>query len=200
MSDLLGIVGSVSSTSKTRTAVEVALDAAAAVGVETETIHLGEYNLDTADGRMLDEYDGDTAAVLDAITESNSYLIGTPVYRASYSGVLKNVLDMVPRGQWQADVAPFEDSAVGLVATGATPHHYLTVDTELRPVMAFFGAQVSGGAYLHEDHFEDEAEDEGYRVTDAEVRKRLETLGVATVELAQATEESEALGSLGPQI
>jgi FMN reductase len=199
MSDLLGIVGSVSSTSKTRTAVEVALDAADAVGVETETIHLGEYNLDTADGRMLDEYDGDTAVVLDAITESDSYLIGTPVYRASYSGVLKNLLDMVPRGQWQADVAPFEDSAVGLVATGATPHHYLTVDTELRPVMAFFGAQVSGGAYLHEDQFE-EAEGDSYRVTDAEVRKRLETLGVATVELARTTAESEALGSLGPQI
>jgi FMN reductase len=200
MSDLLGIVGSVSSTSKTRTAVEVALDAAAADGVDTETIHLGEYDIDTADGRMLDEYDGDTAAVLEAITGSDAYLVGTPVYRASYSGVLKNLLDMIPRGQWQAEVAPLEDSAVGLVATGATPHHYLTVDTELRPVMAFFGAQISGGAYLHDEHFEEGEAGDGYRISDPEMRERLETLGVATVELARATEESEALGSLGPQI
>ncbi|WP_239641232.1 hypothetical protein [Halorubrum distributum] len=27
---------------------------------------------------------------------------------------MKNLLDMVPRGEWQGDVAPFEDAAVGL--------------------------------------------------------------------------------------
>jgi FMN reductase len=146
---------------------------------------------------MLAQYEGDTATVLDAIVDADAYLVGTPVYRASYSGVLKNLLDMVPRGQWQADVAPLADSAVGLVATGATAHHYLTVDTELRPLMAFFGARVAGGSYLHGDHFEG---DEDYRVVDEEMTERLETLGAATVELSRATADSEALGSLGPQI
>jgi len=36
-------------------------------------------------------------------------------------------------------VAPFENAAVGLVATGATDHHFLAVDQELRPAFAFFG-------------------------------------------------------------
>jgi len=199
MVDLLGIVGSVSSPSKTRTAVELALNAAAGKqDVETDIVHLGEYDVITADGRPLEDYTADTGEVLDAIAASDAYLFGTPVYRASYSGILKNLLDMIPRGRWQADIAPLENSAVSLVATGASPHHYLTVDTELRPVMAFFGAQVAGGAYLHDAHFE--SGDDEYRVVDDDLAERLETLGSATVELSRAVERSEALSSLGPQI
>jgi FMN reductase len=199
MTDLLGIIGSVTASSRTRTAVEVALDAASDIhDVETEVVHLAEYDIDTADGRRLADYDGDTAAALEAIVESESYLIGTPVYRASYSGALKNLLDMVPRGIWQADVAPFESSAVGLIATGATPHHHLIIENELRPVMSFFGSYVTGGAYLHDDHFE--SLNDGYRVDDDEVRKRLSTLGGATVDMSKAITESDDLSALGPQV
>lgn len=192
---VLGIAGSVSSESKTRNAVETALEAAEAAGdeVETEVLHLAEYDLVTADGRGLDEYGGDTTAALERIFAADAYVVGTPVYRGSYSGALKNLLDMVPRGMWQADVAPFEDAAVALVATGATDHHYLAVDQELRPVFAFFGAHVVGGAYASDDDFESR------EVADEAVRARLETLGAATVDLARTIAESDALGSLGPQ-
>ncbi|SFR48843.1 NADPH-dependent FMN reductase [Halorubrum sodomense] len=192
---VLGIAGSVSTESKTRSAVETALEAAdsAGDGVETEVLHLAEYDLVTADGRGLDEYEGDTAAALERIVAADAYVVGTPVYRGSYSGALKNLLDMVPRGMWQADVAPFEDAAVGLVATGATDHHYLAVDQELRPVFAFFGAHVVDGVYASDDDFESR------EVADDAVRERLETLGAATVDLSRAIEESDALGSLGPQ-
>ncbi len=50
---LLGIVGSVSAGSRTRTAVEVALDATAdRDGVETDVLRLADYDLDTADGDL----------------------------------------------------------------------------------------------------------------------------------------------------
>ena len=196
MSDLLGLVGSLSSPSKTRAAVEVALDAAEAErGVETEVLHLAEYDLAPADGRPLAEYTGDTAAALERIIDSSAYIIGTPVYRASYSGVLKNLFDMIPRGMWQADVAPLANSAVGLVGTGATPHHYLVVEKELAPVLAFFGAHLAGsGTYLHGDHFGD-----GAAVEDEDVTDRLRTLGAATVDLHRSIAESDALSALGPQ-
>ncbi|WP_123620106.1 NADPH-dependent FMN reductase [Halorubrum sp. CSM-61] len=193
---LLGIVGSVSADSRTRTAVEVALAAAAERDdVETDVLHLADYDLDTADGRGIDGYEGDTAEALESIVEADAYVVGTPVYRGSYSGALKNLLDMVPRGQWQGDAAPFENAAVGLVATGATDHHFLAVDQELRPAFAFFGAHTVGGAaYANGDDF-----DEGELVDDA-IRERLATLGEATVELSEAIDDSEALGSLGPAI
>lgn len=212
---VLGIVGSVTTGSKTRAAVEAALDAAAAEreGVATDLLHLAAYDLETADGRGIDAYEGDTADALARIVEADAYVVGTPVYRGSVSGALKNLLDMVPRGMWQGDVAPFEDAAVGLVATGATNHHYLAIDQELRPLFAFFGAHTVGGSvYATDDAFADgeatdgeaadrEATDgeEGPVLDDADVADRLATLGTATVDLSRAVEESDALGGLGPQ-
>lgn len=196
MTTLLGIVGSVSAESKTRSAVEIALDVAAEThDVDTELLHLAEYDLVTADGRGLDDYEGDTAAALEKIVAADAYVVGTPVYRGSLSGALKNLLDMVPRGMWQAEVAPFENAAVGLVATGATNHHYLAIDHELRPLFGFFGAHTVGGrVYANDDQFSDDK-----RVTDEEVRDRLADLGRATVELSRAVEEADALDRLGPQ-
>lgn len=216
MTRVLGVVGSPTAPSKTRAAVELALDAAAGTGtvetaagtetaetaddtsecIETDVLHLAEYDLDTADGRGIDAYEGDTAAALGRIVEADAYVVGTPVYRGSLSGSLKNLLDMVPRGKWQGDVAPFEDAAVGLVATGATDHHYLAVDQELRPVFGFFGAHTVGGSvYASDAAFDDEK-----RVVDDTTHDRLATLGAATVELSRALDDADALTSLGPQM
>lgn len=195
MSRLLGIVGSVSNPSKTRSAVEVALEAAASTyDIDTAVLHLAEYDLEVADGRGLNKYTGDTAKALDLVVESSAFIVGTPVYRASYPGVLKNLFDMIPRGKWQADVAPLENAAIGLVATGATAHHYLALEKELAPMLSFFGAYpVGSGVYAHSEHFEDR------ELVDEAVRERLEVLGRATVELSEALAGSAHLSKLGPQ-
>lgn len=195
---VLGIVGSVSTASKTRAAVEEALDAATAAtdrDVETELLHLAEYDIEDASGTPLEEMTGDTAAALDLILESDAYVVGTPVYRAGFSGVLKNLLDTVPRGIWQAEEAPLENAAVGLVATGAAEEHYLAIDDELRPLLAFFGAHAVGSSvYATDEAFEDGA------VADDETAERLATLGGAVVELQDAIENSEHLADFPPQI
>ena len=96
---------------------------------------------------------------------------------------------------WQADVAPLANSAVGLVATGSSPHHYLAIDEELRPLLSYFGAHTLGASvYVHDDHYED------HDLVDEEIHNRLEQIGVATVELADAIDRKEALSPLGPQI
>lgn len=193
---LLGISGSQSTNSRTRAAVETVLDSVADEdGVETDLLHLGDYDLATADGRQLENYEGDTAEALEKIVDADAYLVGTPVYRASYSGALKNLFDMVPRGQWQADVAPLEGAAVGLIATGASAHHYLSVDEELRPLLAFFGAHTVGSSvYAHDEAFADG------NLVDDELQERLATLGRATVELSEAIDDGSALAALGPQV
>lgn len=200
---VLGIVGSVSESSKTGSAVEVALAGAAESDtVETDLLHLANNDLVTADGRGLDEYEGDTADALARIVDADAYVVGTPVYRGSLSGALKNLLDMVPRGMWQADVAPFENAAVGLIATGATAHHFLAIDQELRPIFAFFGAHTVGGSvYASDDAFGEAPErvGEAYEIADEAIETRLATLGRATVELHDAAVEGDALASLGPQ-
>lgn len=195
MNNFLGIVGSISETSKTKAAIEIALEAAAAeFDIETNLLHLADYQLETADGRKLDEYSGDTAKALDSIINSDAYLIGTPVYRGGYSGILKNLFDLIPRGKWQSDKAPLENAALGLVATGATNHHFLSISQELGPIASFFGShQVGSGVYINSSQFENG------RIVDSEIIQRLETLGKATAELSSAINNSRFLSILGPQ-
>ena len=59
-----------------------------------------------------------------------------PVYRASYPGVLKNLLDQTPPEGLQ-------NKPVGIVAMGGSPHHFLGVDWQLREVLTWFGALVA---------------------------------------------------------
>ena len=68
--------------------------------------------------------------------------------------------------------------ACGLIAMGATDHRYLTVDTQLRPVLAWFGAHlVPGQVYLQSQHFQDG------KLADPKAIAGLETLGRAVVAL-----------------
>ena len=56
---------------------------------------------------------------------AGAVLIGAPVYRASFPGVLKNLLDIAP-------VEALQNKPVGILAMGGSAHHYLAVDTQLR--------------------------------------------------------------------
>ncbi|MCO5247854.1 MAG: NAD(P)H-dependent oxidoreductase [Chitinophagales bacterium] len=194
MSKLLGIVGSVSEPSKTQTAVEIAVQAAEKeFNIETEIVSLADYKIDTADSRKLIEYTGDTAKLLNKIIESDAFIIGTPAYRGSYSGVLKNLFDMIPRGKWQSDKAPLQNRPIGFIGTGATDHHYLLINQELGPIASFFGAYLVGGVYVNSFQYE------GQLITDAKIIQRLETLGKAVAELNTFLDKSKFLNQLGPQ-
>ena len=87
--------------------------------------------------------------VAERVAAADMYLIATPVFRASFTGALKNLLDHVP-------VEGLHGKACGLIGMGATDHHYLSIDSQLRPVLAWFGAHVVPGmVYLQSRHFED---------------------------------------------
>jgi NAD(P)H-dependent FMN reductase len=76
-------------------------------------------------------------------------ILATPIYRASYTGALKNALDWLP-------LESMRDKPVGIVAMGTTAYHYLAVDNPLRSVLAWFGALVAPtSVYLAAADFED---------------------------------------------
>ena len=147
---LLAIHGTVTRPGRLYQALQAALsglegqDAPAA-----ETLHLGDYRISFADGRPLSGYGDDTQAVVERVIAADMYLIATPVFRASFTGALKNLLDHVP-------VEGMQGKPCGLMGMGATDHHYLSIDAQLRPVMAWFGAHVVPGmVYLQSRHFQD---------------------------------------------
>ena len=173
MPTLLGIHGTVTNPGRLHQALESALAAAAAhdSSITTEFLHLGDHQISFADGRPPEAYGDDTEKVLEQVTSADMYIIATPIFRASFTGALKNLLDHIP-------VEGMMGKACGLIGMGATDHHYLTVDTQLRPVLAWFGAHlVPGQVYLKSQHFQDG------KLAEPEAIAGLETLGRSVIAL-----------------
>ena len=186
MPTLLGIHGSVTRPGRLYQGLELALQAVrnGENSVKTSLLHLGEHRISFADGRPLPDFSDDTEAVVDRVMAADMYIIATPIFRASFTGALKNLLDLVP-------VEGLMGKACGLLAMGATDHHYLTVDTQLRPVLAWFGAHlVPGAVYLQSRHFQDG------QLADSQAISDLQRLANGVVAMHRATADNGEM--IGP--
>lgn len=72
--------------------------------------------------------------LLEQLKEADGLIVATPVYKASFSGALKTLLDLFPE-------RALEGKVVLPVATGGTIAHMLTVDYALKPVLSALKAQ-----------------------------------------------------------
>ena len=175
MATLLGISGSLTKGGSTRAVIDAALLAAKARNPQlaTDVIDLRHVRLSFCDGRPLNEYTDDTPEVVARIQAADAYVIGTPIYRGSYTGSLKNLLDHVPVEAMMGKVA-------ALIATAATDHHYLSIDQELRPVLMWFNLHlVPGSVYVRSNQLQ------GNEVVDAQANEHLRLLGEAVADLQQ---------------
>lgn len=73
---------------------------------------------------------------LDAIVEADALIVSTPIYSASYSGLFKMLIDVLPADSLRG-------KPVLLGATGGTARHSLAIDHALRPLFAYLGALVA---------------------------------------------------------
>jgi FMN reductase len=103
-------------------------------------------------------FQGDAAAepdraelesAVELVSSASVIVIATPVYKGSYTGLLKSFLDVLPpRALAGAVVVP--------VTVSAAPSHKLLADQHLRPVLAELGASVPvPGVILEERDLED---------------------------------------------
>lgn len=138
---LLGINGSLTPPpARSRVLLDGALAGARAYdpGIETVVLELRDFDLEFCDGREPEAYNADTRRAIELVELADAYLIATPVYRASYTGALKNFFDLLPSDPAGRD--PLRGKAVGLLASGGSDHHFLALEHQLRPLLAFFGA------------------------------------------------------------
>ncbi|MEW2295554.1 NADPH-dependent FMN reductase [Streptomyces sp. NPDC006743] len=77
---------------------------------------------------------------------ADGVVVGTPVYKASYAGVLKALLDLLPQ-------YALTGKTVLPLATGGSVAHVLAIDYALRPVLTSMGAAhvVQGWFTLDKD-------------------------------------------------
>ena len=149
MSSIVAVLGSVTPPGRMSRVLEGALERARAAGHSTELIDLATATVSFADGRPLDQLGDDSAAVVGKFAAADAVIFASPVYRASMSGSLKNLLDLVP-------FDALHGKACGIVAMGATLHHYLGVDSHLRDVLTWFGANTAPtSVYLSNADFAD---------------------------------------------
>jgi FMN reductase len=147
--DLRVILGSATSPGRMHRALDGAIERAAARGTSADLIDLGTLDLGFAAGTPLGDLDDDSAATVAAIESAGAVILATPIYRGSLSGSLKNLIDLTP-------VPALQGKVVGLVAMGASDHHFLGAERHLRDVLAFFGAVVMPVAvYLNGTDFVD---------------------------------------------
>jgi NAD(P)H-dependent FMN reductase len=159
MTRLVAVVGSPTAGGRTRTAIDVCLAAARDFDETAEgTVH--ELAATRLNGGV-----NDIKPIVDALLAADGILIGTPIYRGSFTGLLKSFLDAVP-------TEAIQGKPVALIGTGATTHHYLALDRDLRGVLAWFNAVVlPGAAYLIPGDFGDDT------VSDDQSNESLAQLG-----------------------
>jgi FMN reductase len=176
---VLGVVASPRPHARTERAVAAVLVGAAKVGAETSRIALAEVGRSEA---------------LAALAAADAVVFGSPTYRATYTALLKDLLEATERGRYGESSAPLQGKAAAVVLTGASHHHFLAVDT-LRNVLAgFFAVQVlSPGLYLEHSAYTEDKELTGAAAETAAAH------GAALVDLAAAVKGSEALRALQPQ-
>lgn len=88
-----------------------------------------------------DRTDPQVAAAVQRVVEADALVLGSPVYQAAYSGLLKTFLDLLPQNA-------FRGKAVLPVVTGGSPAHVLAVDYALRPVLHSLGADHVGPGWF----------------------------------------------------
>jgi len=126
---------------------------------------------------------------LDAVETADVLVVGSPAYRATYSGLFKLFFDYV--GQYA-----LVDTPIVLTATGGSDRHALLVEHQMRPLFGFFQAlTLPLGIFANERDFTD------YQVTSDDLEERIATsltraLPLVRSQLAanRATREPALLG------
>ena len=147
---IVGFAGSWSRPSRTRNLVQAAVTRAAErSGAEARLYDLAELALSlgtTLDGTSAP---ADLAVLLNDIVTADALVVGSPVYKGTYTGLFKHLFDLI-------DPRLLKDKPVVLTATGGSERHALVLDHGLRPLFAFFSADIiATGLYATEADFTD---------------------------------------------
>lgn len=130
---VIAISGSPSPTSRTQRLLSHLLSLLEQDGLETKLLSLSSLPADAL--IRADVSAPEIAHSLAEIDKARVVIVGTPIYKAAYSGLLKVFLDLLPqRG--------FDGKIVLPIATGGSEAHLLALDYALRPVLQSLAADI----------------------------------------------------------
>ena len=146
MIKVVGVSGSLAAPSRTRALVEQVLARVAhRVPGKTDLIDIAEIAKDVGSTVAFDQIPAVVSEAHRKLAEADLIVIGTPVYKASYTGLLKHFFDLVDPKQLNGKVAI-------LVATGGSDQHASVLEYQLRPLASFFGVVTAPTAIYARDN------------------------------------------------
>ncbi|MCF7805039.1 MAG: NAD(P)H-dependent oxidoreductase [Candidatus Marinimicrobia bacterium] len=166
---IVGICGSLRDGSYTKKVMNVALAGAAELGDETALIDLREFELPFCDGSNTEAAKkGDVQKLRDQVKDADGVILGTPEYHGSFSGVLKNALDLMGFDE-------FEGKMLGLVSVSAGQLGGVDALTSLRTIGRALHAWVIPEQVSIPRVYE--VFDENGRMTDTDLERRVKDVG-----------------------
>ena len=159
---IVGVSGSVTRPSRTTALVRSIVEAIASrADTDTEIVELADAAPHLFAALTPYQVEGRAREILDLIEGADLLVVATPVYRASMSGALKHLFDLV-------DHRAFAGKPVVLAATGGSLMHGLVTEHQMRPLFGFLNAlTLPTTVYAVESDFDD------YRVTTAKIGERI---------------------------
>ena len=150
---VVGVSGSPTDPSRTTALVRRVSEAFAdKLGGETQIIELATVLPALAAGGYRSNLGPAAQDALEAVETADVLVVGSPAYRATYSGLFKLFFDYV--GQYA-----LVDIPIVLTATGGSDRHALVIEHQLRPLFGFFGAaSLPAGLYATNSDFTAEGE------------------------------------------
>jgi len=148
---IVGVSGSTRRPSRTRSLIE----AVAAEVANHREIALKTFDISDA-GPGLGAFSRsalpkEAEDILQAIEGADALIVGSPVYKGSYTGLFKHLFDFI-------DPLALAGKPIVLTATGGGYRHALVVEHQLRPLFGFFSAlTISTGVYASDGDFRDGA-------------------------------------------
>jgi len=144
---IIGLSGNLSETSRTLSLVSLTASRIAAEAGGTRRV----INLAALSGigalRNRSEAGPVVEAALRDVESADLLVVGSPVYKGSYTGLFKHFIDFI-------DYRALIGTPVALLATGGSERHALVIEHQLRPLFGFFQARVLGtGLFLTDQNF-----------------------------------------------
>ena len=176
---IVGVSGSLSVPSRTTALVQaVAEEFAKPLSATVEIIELGSL-VGSLAGTHRGELGAEALTALAAVEAADVIVVGSPAYRAAYTGIFKHFFDFV--GQYA-----LVDKPIVLTATGGSDRHALLVEHQMRPLFGFFQAlTLPLGIFATETDFEN------YEIVSTDLTERIalstqRTVGLLASQLGAA--------------
>jgi FMN reductase len=150
---LVGFSGNVQRPSRTRTLVETVIGRImarhAADAMIADVFDMMDVMPDLGQALGGAEPPPRVQTLIERIATADALVVGTPVYKGSYSGLFKHFFDLI-------EPQRLAGLPVVLTATGGGDRHALVVEHQLRPLFGFFSAHtIATAIYASEREFTD---------------------------------------------